>query len=115
MRKITDQTFYTVVQHSGWGYGKKREFIHGLEPVGCTKKDAQRVELVGGKLFETYKEADEYSYTEQYPEGYKGLLPIAEGTFSRRVVNGLKIYVPKEVKNSNAQLVRSPVVGEKIP
>lgn len=96
MNKGKPQLSWTVVQHSGYGYGHKPGFKRGLVPMSVEDKTSRTsVEQAGGLLFETYTAADKYSETEMYPEGYKGLYPIAPGRFSHRKAHGLKIYIPK--------------------
>lgn len=86
---------HTVVQHSGCGYSGNPQFEKGLEPRHvATKADANRVKIAGGLLFESYAEADAFCDKAMYPEGYGGLTPNAQGSFSDQEIDGLKIYIP---------------------
>jgi hypothetical protein len=107
--------FYTVVRHSGYGFAGKEDFRHGLEPrhVG-TAGHRDIVKKVGGLLFNTYGEADDYCFNEQYA-GHDELIPKAPGRFAPQEIDGLQIYIPastdhisfddagvvKEVKNAS--------------
>lgn len=89
---------YTLVQHSGFGYASKPGFAQGLEVRALnTRAERNRVERVGGIVYETYDEAREAEYNLCYPEGYGGIYPKFEGTFSTHVIDGLKIAIPKRI------------------
>ena len=86
---------YTVVQHSAYGYKKDGRFSRGLEPTMLhDAEDKKLVERVGGLVFPTYGEADDFCMKAMYPVGAQGLIPQAKGTFSESKVNGLAVYVP---------------------
>lgn len=91
---------YTIVQHSAMGYKDDYTFQKGLEVRTMTyKKDLTAVQQVGGRVFETYKEANDYAFTEMYPPDHDGsLIPKAKGLFSHKKVDGLRIYIPAETK-----------------
>lgn len=90
-KKKAARTRWTVVQHSGFGYGNKPGFEKALETRQLdTEADQQLVLKVGGKLFDSYTEATEY---EENNVG-EGMLPQAPGTFSEEKVDGLRIYIP---------------------
>lgn len=85
---------YTVVQHTGYGYKGDPQFERGLQAVRVSSKEAQRnVEKVGGQLFHSLKEAEQWAMAEMYPGG-AGLIPLAPGTFADVGINGLAIYCP---------------------
>jgi len=82
---------YTVVQHSGYGYGNKAEWAGGLEPRRVHGADIEVVQRLGGKLFDSWREADNYAAIESGPDIY----PKAPGTFASLTIDGLAIYVPQ--------------------
>lgn len=90
---------WTVVQHSGYGYSDNPQFQQGLETRECGAKEAAKVEKVGGILFDSYGDAEDFAMKAMYPDGDDaplslGILPNAQGTFSDQTVDGLRIYVP---------------------
>lgn len=85
---------YTVVQHSGYGYGGQQGFRQGLEPIGIGGAAIERVAGAGGLLFDTYAEAHEFAVKEAWPQG-AGLLPQAPGAYSSTQVAGLAVYIPR--------------------
>lgn len=88
---------YTVVQHSGFGYGNKPEFAKGLEVrTVATKAEQDIVVRAGGVLFDTYGQADEFCDRAMYPGEREGLdlVPRARGTFSETKVDSLRVYLP---------------------
>jgi hypothetical protein len=86
---------YTIVQHSAFGYKGDRQFERGVESRQVDIKVQQdRVIKAGGVLFDTYSEAEDFAMKAMYPEGYPGLTPRVEGTFSDKQVDGLRIYIP---------------------
>lgn len=97
-KKSTNQTTfkYTVVQHSGYGYAGNPLFQKGLESRGLEKSAwVNLVEKEGGLLFDTYADCEEYCIKEMYPQpDEQGLVPEAPGTFSDRLIDGLRIYLP---------------------
>lgn len=93
----SESNFWTVVQHSGYGYGFKPEFEHGLESrVLESKEEVELVRKEGGCLFDNYGEAEEFALNESYPEtGEFYLIPNAPGSFSNKEIDELAIYLPK--------------------
>jgi len=88
---------YTVVQHSASLKGNG-QFERGLETRAVdTRAKVQRVQRAGGVIFDSYMQAEDFAYAEQYPPGYYGLVPEAQGEFAKSVVDGLRIYVPVKV------------------
>jgi hypothetical protein len=86
---------WTIVQHSGFGYAGKPGFAQGVEVRRITtKKEENDVKAAGGIMFDTYKEAVDFEMKASYPDDHPGLYPQAKGTFSDRMVDGLKIYIP---------------------
>ena len=89
---------FTVVQHSGCGYGGDYTFRRGLEVRNVDNaKDRNAVQKAGGLLFDTWGKADNYCDEEMYrdvPEGAFVLVPRAPGTFAAAEVDGLRVYVP---------------------
>ena len=88
---------YAIVQHSGFGYGNKSEFARGLETRAVSKTQRKLVLALGGKVFDTYGEANNYAHEEMYAEA-QGLVPKAPGNFSSHSLDGLLIYIPQRVK-----------------
>lgn len=90
---------YTVVQHSGYGYGRNPQFEHGLEERALTKpSQIQRVQSVGGVVLNGYVEASELAAKWMYPKTVRGLIPDCSsvGTFSKKKIDGLAIFVPTD-------------------
>lgn len=88
-------TKYTVVQHSGYGYGDKPAFEKGLQATAVDTVAEQRtVKRAGGLLFDTYTDAETYCDREMYPEGVTGLHPQVSGSFGEVTVNELRVYIP---------------------
>lgn len=86
---------YTVVQHTGFGRGRNKQFMLGLESANADRKGiAEKIQKAGGVLFDTYMEAEDYCMTEQYPATYNGIIPRAPGSFSNVVVDGRRVYIP---------------------
>jgi hypothetical protein len=86
---------YTVVQHSGYGFNEDPQFRQGLESAHLdTAEQAQKVRDIGGMVFTTYSQAEDYAMKEQYPgEGFY-LTPRAPGHFASMEVGGLRVYLP---------------------
>lgn len=91
-RKATPM--YTIVQHSGYGYGQKPAFEHGLETRSVTTLTEQKAVQRAGGILLSNREAEEFADKEMYPESVDGLVPQAPGTFSDKCVDGLCIYIP---------------------
>jgi hypothetical protein len=87
---------YTIVQHSGFGYGGNTQFEKALETRHVsTQRDAEAIRRAGGIVFQTYIAADGFTEREQYPPGHAGLIPDASGEFSATIkVDGLALYLP---------------------
>ncbi|WP_274916833.1 hypothetical protein [Streptomyces sp. WZ-12] len=95
---------YTLVQHSG-GLG----FERAVEEVSVSTKGEQaRIQRAGGVLFKTYKAASDAADAENFPPGIEGIIPQARGTFSDKLVNGLRLYIPPT--GFNAPVVKDPVM-----
>lgn len=91
------QRKFVIVQHSGYGYAGKEEFELGLESRSITTKaELTRVIRADGIVFNDYSAAERYCEEQMYPEGYLGMTPKAQGTFSESVIDGLRIYQPYE-------------------
>jgi len=59
---------WTVVQHSGFGYGGKPAFEKGLETRMCrTQTEKNRVIKAGGVLFD-YMGAEKFAEKAMYPD-----------------------------------------------
>lgn len=90
---------YTLVQHSGYGYAGKPGFMQALEVRSLqSRAERNRVERVGGVVFETYHEAMEAEEKLNYPHPFSSpmdIYPRFEGGFSIHVIDGLRIALPK--------------------
>ena len=87
--------YYTIVQHSAYGYNDDETFKAGLELRSITTKmEFNRIQRLGGILFDNYSEASDYAYKEMYPNDVKGLIPQARGEFLENEIDGLKLYRP---------------------
>ena len=91
---------YTLVQHSGFGYGGDRTFQRGLEPREITSKvELNRVRKVGGLVLQNYIISEDMAEELMYPNNYpNGAAPTATyfGNFSVKTVDDLHIFVPKQ-------------------
>jgi hypothetical protein len=86
---------WTLVQHSGFGYGQKPEFRAAVETREVTGKTLEKVKRAGGVLFDSYGEAEDASDRENYPPGTSGLVPNARGAFHTKLeVDQLRLYLP---------------------
>ena len=102
MTKLFNQ-LWTVVQHSGCGYGDKPGFRKGLEERCVTKKSEKNMIIkAGGIYFKTYKEASKYCMKEQYPPE-AGMYPRAPGKFSHKTLDDLRIYIPLDYSTAMRQ------------
>jgi hypothetical protein len=87
---------YTLVQHSGYAYAGNPQFIRAVELRSLnTAAEVRKVEKEGGRIFETYGEASDAEYSENYPQEVQGLTPRVQGNFSSKKIEGQRIYVPK--------------------
>lgn len=86
---------YTLVQHSGAGYAGKPGFEHAVEERHLTT-DAQvaHIQKIGGFIFDSYTAAADQAELENYPDVSTSFLPRARGTFSKYMVDGLRVYIP---------------------
>lgn len=90
---------YTLVQHSGFGYGGDRQFMMAVELRQVDGRQIESVKKAGGVLFSTYTEADEAEQSENYPSDVKGLIPCVLGSFhTKSKIDDLKVYIPKARK-----------------
>jgi hypothetical protein len=89
--------WYTLVQHSAYGYQEKPGWDKAVETRRITTEaELDRVKKVGGFVFPSYNEADDQEYKSNYPEGAGDRItyPEVKGTFSDKELDGLKIYIP---------------------
>jgi hypothetical protein len=88
---------YAIVQHSAFGYKQDDRFKSGLELRGVTEQQARPILRVGGVVFSSYKEANEYIMAEQYPATVAGMIPKAPGRFHQHIkLDDLAVYIPKQ-------------------
>lgn len=85
---------YTLVQHSGFGYGEKPGFEHAVEEHSVTDREAEKVRKLGGVIFDSYEQAYDAAEHENYPPEVDGVIPQAPGTFSKVLIDGLAVYLP---------------------
>lgn len=98
---------YTLVQHSGFGYGNDVRFRRAVELRSCGIHDARRVHKVGGLLLATYRQASDLEYKLNYPPGFDGMIPRCSGSFAKAKVDGLRIYVPTPTEVDEALAAES--------
>lgn len=88
-------TKYTLVQHSGYGYAERSEFKAAVETRMITRAaEERRVLNAGGIVLDKPSDAYRREDEENYPPGTPGLTPRAKGSFSRKKIDGLPIYIP---------------------
>lgn len=96
------QELWTIVQHSGFGYGQKPAFKKGIEIQRLTSKSERKKVLEeGGLIFDSYKTTDDFIMEVSYPEG-SGLAPNAPGSFSKKKIDRLRIWIPDEASHRRA-------------
>ena len=104
-REVTTPRNYgwTIVQHSGYGYGSNPQFRSGLETRRITtKRQLNQIIGIGGLVFDEYTKAEAETMRLMYPVGYTGLIPIARGSFVSLQIDGLHLYVPSTDKEKGA-------------
>jgi hypothetical protein len=90
---------WTLVQHSGFGYGGNPEFRKAVETRSLSKAaEVKKVKAAGGVVLDSYGSASDREFDENYPEEVQGLVPHCRGTFAKTEIDGLKIYIPAEKK-----------------
>ena len=88
------KTRWTAVQHSGMGYKGDTAWAKALEARQLNTLTEQQVVLkAGGKLFDSWKEAEDYCEEQNYGTG-ESIYCNVPGTFSDQMIDGLKIYIP---------------------
>jgi hypothetical protein len=86
---------YTLVQHSGFGYGGDSRFSRAVEERGVdTLTECKKISQQGGLLYDTYGEAIDAAFAENYPPSVRGMVPRCGGRFARHQVDGLRLYLP---------------------
>tara|TARA_E500000331_G_scaffold348871_1_gene391141 strand:- start:446 stop:715 length:270 start_codon:yes stop_codon:yes gene_type:complete len=88
---------YTLVQHSGWAAAGKESFRNAVELSSIMHVTIEQIEEAGGLIFETYSEASDREFQENYPPEVRGLTPRVNGTFSDLKISGQKIYIASPV------------------
>lgn len=87
---------WTLVQHSAYGYNENRVFENAVEERHLSlDSEVEKVKSSGGMLFDSYTEAADAAESENYPPEVTGITPRARGSFARKQIDGLRIYVPK--------------------
>ena len=93
-----DRVCWTLVQHSAFAFGGNDVFKRGVEARHISGTMIDKVKEAGGMILKTYDEATEAAFKENYPGGKGGqmtLAPSAQGEFSKLLVDGLRVYIPK--------------------
>jgi hypothetical protein len=101
MAKLKEEK-WTLVQHSGFGYGEKPGWENAVETRQITTEaELGKIINIGGLVFDSYEAADKREYEENYPGGaeipgkeFRLTYPEVKGTFSDKELDGLKIYIP---------------------
>jgi hypothetical protein len=76
---------YTLVQHSGYGYGGKPAFSRALEQRHVPDARTEREILKRGGFIGTYEECDEI---------VDKVFLNAKGEFSDYMIDDLRLYIP---------------------
>jgi len=88
---------WTLVQHSAYGYKGDLVFRDAVEDRHLSlDSEVQKVRAAGGLLFESYTEAVDAAEAANYPPEAQGMVPVVRGTFSRKKIDGLSIYIPEK-------------------
>jgi hypothetical protein len=93
---------HTLVQHSGYGYGLKPDFLTAVESrtIMCDN-DERKVTAAGGILLEgwtaTNKAEQQVNYPPESGSGFY-LIPRARGSFSTASIDQLRIYIPTDME-----------------
>lgn len=98
---------WTLVQHSGYGYGQDGQFSRAVEPREIGRKEdggimtakqfdelLTKIKVEGGLVYDTYREA---MVAEDVINGVTGDRPFLNvaGEFSHKVViDSLRLYIP---------------------
>jgi len=101
---------YTIVVHSGYGYGGDPTFARGLETRAVPRRMVDAVREAGGVLTSSAF-AGAIGDAEMYPPGTMGLVPAASGCFAAVAIDSLNLYIPTVV----GQLADSPAHGSPRP
>lgn len=80
---------WTLVEHSGLPVGVEEMLVR-------TEGERARVVKAGGVLLDTYTQASEREYAENYPDENGGLYPRPTGTFARARLGSQRIYIPRQ-------------------
>ena len=85
---------FTLVQHSAALRGDPC-FTAAVELAHLhNQTEVDRVKKAGGVVYNSYKDATDAEYYENYPPEVGGLIARVRGTFSKYKLDGSKIYVP---------------------
>lgn len=90
-----------IVQHSAFGYNEDPTFEFAIETRLLTSAaERRKVIKAGGVVFDSHDVASQYEYEECFPgerEQLRTIVPHVPGVFSPERIDGLKIYIPKEM------------------
>lgn len=87
---------HTLVQHSGYGYGRKPGFAKAVEIRSLSAKEEKAVRKAGGLIIPDYGFAGQMEEAVNFPPEVQGLYPRCRGTFLPMEVDQLKVYLPTE-------------------
>jgi hypothetical protein len=87
--------YYTLVRHSAYEVARDPNFYRAVEERSITEKRAEKVKAKGGLVFSGYLEASEAAEAENYPAGYIGIVPQANGAFLKMTIEGAHVYRPR--------------------
>jgi hypothetical protein len=94
-KRKTNQGKWTLVQHSGYAHAGKPEFACAVEEALVDRdSDLAKISQAGGLIFNSYLEASDREYEENYPPEVDGIIPKVKGTFGALQIDGRKIYIP---------------------
>lgn len=86
---------WTLVQHSGFGYANNPEFQQAVETRSLSNaREIKRVNDAGGMVFDSYSDASDREFEENYPPEVQGLVPKCRGLFSEKKIDELRVYIP---------------------
>jgi bisphosphoglycerate-independent phosphoglycerate mutase (AlkP superfamily) len=94
---------YTLVAHSGLPNAVETRCI-------TTSGNEKKIRDHGGVIFFNYENADKAEYLVNYFTSEKGIAPSMAGGFSRKRVNGERIYVPTAEVHTKLKALMLPVI-----
>lgn len=96
-----DRVCWTLVQHSAFAFGGNDVFAKGVEVRHISGTMIEKVKGIGGMVLKTHDAATEAAFKENYPggkrDGQMTLEPSVLGEFSKLLVDGLRVYIPRRM------------------